>query len=211
MIKDSRDFLEKINGLIHIGANTGQERELYSQHQLDVVWVEPIDEVFEELKENLCNYPNQKGYKALLTDQDDQDYEFYIANNSGASSSILPLKECYKIWPEIHYVNKVKIKSCTLPTLLFNEGLNIKDYQALVMDTQGSELLILKGAEPILSHFEYIKTEVADFEAYQGCVLIGEMTHFLEKQGFCKMEENMFAADQEGLCHYYDVIYRRNK
>ena len=204
-------FLEEIGGLIHIGANTGQERDLYGKHQLKVVWVEPIIDVFEELRENLYNYPDQKGYNALITDKDDQEYDFYIANNFGASSSILPLKECYKIWPEIHYINKIKIKSCTLPTMILTEGLKIQDYQALIMDTQGSELLILKGAESMLNHFDYIKTEVADFEAYKGCVLIGEMTNFLEKQGFYKAEENMFAADNEGLCHYFDVIYKRNK
>ena len=41
-------------------------------------------------------------------------------------------------------------------------------WDALVMDTQEPELLILKGAEPMLSQFKYIKTEAADFESYVG-------------------------------------------
>jgi len=39
--KDPDGFLQKVSGVVHIGANTGQERELYKKYGLRVIWVEP--------------------------------------------------------------------------------------------------------------------------------------------------------------------------
>ena len=50
--EDSDRFLKKVKGVIHVGANTGQEMELYAKYKLPVVWIEPIPEVFETLKQN---------------------------------------------------------------------------------------------------------------------------------------------------------------
>ncbi|WP_143594022.1 FkbM family methyltransferase [Synechococcus sp. BO 8801] len=63
----------------------------------------------------------------------------------------------------------MRLKSTTLPSLLKVHQLDERDYQALIMDTQGSELLVLKGAIPVLKALPFIKTEVPDFEAYTGC------------------------------------------
>ena len=35
-------YLKRVTGVIHVGANAGQERELYASFHLDVVWIEPI-------------------------------------------------------------------------------------------------------------------------------------------------------------------------
>lgn len=106
---------------------------------------------------------------ALITDVDDKEYVFLISNNSGESSSILDLHLHRDIWPEVNYSTTIRLKSTTLPSLLKVHQLDERDYQALIMDTQGSELLILKGAIPVLKAFLFIKTEVPDFEAYTGC------------------------------------------
>lgn len=51
--EDPDRFLKKVKGIIHVGANTGQEMELYAKYKLPVVWIEPIPEVFETLQNNL--------------------------------------------------------------------------------------------------------------------------------------------------------------
>ena len=78
------DFLSLISGVIHVGANEGQERELYARYNLNVLWFEPIPEVFQRLARNILPYPNQHAVQALLTDQDKKKYIFHIANNDGA-------------------------------------------------------------------------------------------------------------------------------
>ena len=54
-------------------------------------------------------------------------------------------------------------------------------YDALVLDTQGSELLVLKGAAGLLPNIKYVQAEVADFESYSGaCRQLAETDVFSE-------------------------------
>src|SRR5580704_16267673 len=109
-------FFRKVIGVIHVGANTGQEMSLYEKYGLSVIWIEPIDEVFEKLKSNLNKVTNQMALQALVTDVNDKEYDFNVANNNGASSSILEFDLHQDIWPEVTYEKKVKKISKTLPT-----------------------------------------------------------------------------------------------
>ncbi|GMR17054.1 MAG: hypothetical protein BMS9Abin32_108 [Gammaproteobacteria bacterium] len=53
-------FLRFAGGVVHVGANSGQERDLYALFDLPVLWVEPIAEVFRELQANIAGYPQQR-------------------------------------------------------------------------------------------------------------------------------------------------------
>ncbi|MEO8465541.1 MAG: hypothetical protein ABI640_09395 [Gammaproteobacteria bacterium] len=68
-------------------------RFLRSRHRLDVLWIEPIQDVFATLRKNIAEYPRQRALQALVTDRDDHEYEFHVANDAGESSSILELKQ----------------------------------------------------------------------------------------------------------------------
>lgn len=201
-------FLRHISGLIHVGANTGQERAIYARHNLDVVWVEPIDEVFAQLQANLLGFPRQQAYQALLTDVDRRPVEFHISCNGGESSSILALHLHRDIWPSVEYTRTVLLESLTLETLVECKQLALNRYDALVLDTQGSELLVLRGAERLLSHFRFIKVEVPDFEAYAGCCQLAEVQRFLQWHGFREWSRHKFADHPEGGA-YYDIVYRQ--
>ncbi len=77
----------------------------------------------------------------------------------------MDLKQHKDIWPHVHYTAAIPLTGTTLTALLEREKIDLSNYQALILDTQGSELLVLKGAVAILKNFKYIKTEVADFES----------------------------------------------
>src|SRR5215471_16445825 len=83
------DFLKRVHGVIHVGANDGGGRYAYAQHGLKVIWIEPIPEVFRQLVENIRNFPDQKAINALITNEDGTLCTLHIANNGGQSSSIL--------------------------------------------------------------------------------------------------------------------------
>lgn len=203
------EFLGSTRGIIHVGASTGQERHVYDSFGLPVVWVEPIPEVFEELKRNLESVPRQIALQSLLTDRDGAEYEFHLSSNEGMSSSILDLKLHRDIWPEVDYVGSMQLQSKTLPTLLSDNGIDVAAYDALIMDTQGSELLILRGAESILHHFKFIKTEAPDFESYRDCCLVDDLAKFLAVHGFHERERHKFAERASGGS-YYDIIFERD-
>jgi FkbM family methyltransferase len=207
--KNPDKLLKKVKGVIHVGANTGQERELYAQFGLSVVWIEPIPEVFEKLQSNLIGIPGQIALKGLATDFDDVEYQFHLANNNGASSSILDLNLHQDIWPEVGYEKTIKLYSKTLASLLNENNINMSEYDMLVIDTQGSELLVLKGAESILQNFTYIQTEVPDFEAYKGCCQLKDLQLFLGERGYKEILRNKFATHPGGG-RYYDIIFKSN-
>jgi len=205
---DPNRFLRSARGVVHVGANVGQERALYAKYGLDVLWAEPIPEVFAELERNIEPFPKQRAVAALVTDRDGGEYEFHVANNRGESSSILDLKEHKDVWPKVQFTTTIKLRSTTLPALFAREGVEPSTYDALVMDTQGSELLVLKGAESLLPGFAFVKTEVPDFEAYAGCVQLEELVRFLGERGFRELSRNRFAS-RPGGGSYYDVVFER--
>jgi FkbM family methyltransferase len=207
--KNPDKLLRKVKGVIHVGANTGQEIELYAKYGLSVVWIEPIPEVFETLRLNLTDIPKQIALKGLVTDMDNAEYEFHLANNNGASSSILELNLHQDIWPEVSYEKTISLTSTTLVTLLEKNNINLQEYEMLAIDTQGSELLILKGATGILGNFKYIKTEVPDFEAYKGCCQLKDLQSFLSGHGFAEQSRYKFATHPGGGS-YYDIVFKRN-
>ena len=190
-----------------MGANTGQEIKLYAKHGLSVVWIEPIPDIFEKLQANLIGFPKQTALKGLVTDLEGMEYQFHLASNDGASSSILELNLHKDIWPEVSFKQTIKLYSRTLPSLLKAGQVDPAGYDMLVIDTQGSELLVLKGAEPILKHFKYIKTEVPDFEAYKGCCQLKDLQLFLGNHGYREIYRNKFAAHPGGG-NYYDITFK---
>lgn len=206
--KNPDRFLKDVTGVVHVGANTGQERDLYSTHGLSVVWVEPIPEVFTQLKSNIQGFKNQRAYQALVTDVDDREYDFHIADNHGESSSILDFKQHKDIWPSVDYTTTVHLKSITLATLFERERVDPSKYQALIMDTQGSELLVLHGSLPILNNFKFIKTEVPDFESYEGCCQLSDINDFMIEHGYKEFCRNKFASRAEGGS-YFDIVYKK--
>jgi FkbM family methyltransferase len=206
-VRQSTDgFLKEVRGVIHVGANFGQERRLYAAHRLNVFWIEPVPETYRTLTQFISRYSRQRAICALVTDVDGREYAFHVSNNGGRSSSIYDLGDHRKLWPAVSYTRTLRLRSSTLCSIVGKLRLNMADYDALVMDTQGSELVVLLGAAPLLRHFKFIKLEAADFESYKGCCRLNELDAFLHLQGFERTRTRPFAG-RRGLGTYYDALY----
>jgi FkbM family methyltransferase len=175
-----------------------------------LLWVEPIPDVYEKLVSNLRNFPNQQAVQALLYDRDGVQLSLNIANNGGASSSIMDFKDHKLLWPDVNYVDSIEMTTKTLASLVREIQLDLTSNNSIVLDTQGSELLILKGAIPLLSRMAYVKTEVPDFEAYLGCPMLPEFTSFMKEQGF-RLVSKRPLANSTSRRAYYDVTYQNIK
>ena len=204
MLRDKNSFLKDGKGVIHVGANIGQERYIYDSYLKNVLWFEPIPSIFDELQKNLEKFPDQKAYKQLVTDKDKKLYDFFVTDNF-ASSSIFELKLHKVMWPSVRHSKKISLESITLDTFFNENKINIEKYDTMVMDTQGSELLVLYGSERILKNIKYIKTEVADFESYSNCCQLKDIDDFLTKKGYKMIEKNCFESHKVG--NYYDVLF----
>lgn len=207
--KPEFSFLRQTHGLVHVGANQGQERGLYAALNLRVIWIEPIPEVFEQLSRNIAGLPEQRALNLLITGQDGQQCEFHIANNS-ESSSILDLSRHAEMWPEVAYARTISLTGKTLGTALADAAVDLAGYDALILDTQGAELQILNGATALLPRFRFIKVEVPDFEAYKGCCQIADLSAFMAENGFQEQRRIPF-SEMTGVGCYYDVVYTRKR
>jgi FkbM family methyltransferase len=208
--KAEHSYLRKVRGLIHIGANEGQERDFYAAFGLDVVWIEPIPEVFAKLARNLSEFPKQRAYNYLVTAEDGKEYQLHIADNSGASSSILDLAKHTDMYPHIAYKGTITLTGATLGSILEAARIDVRRYDAMILDTQGSELKILQGAASLLHHFKFIKVEVPDFESYTGCCQIGELSSFMSSSGFRERSRHPI-LHTPGVGTYFDILYQRNR
>ena len=179
-------------GVIHIGANFGQEaKDYYDNGAEEVIWIEANPKSMDTLSSHLSQFVKQNPLFILnecMSDQDDQEVIFNISNNEGQSSSFLDL-EYHKIaHPDVFYVDTIPLKTKTLNTIFKDlEGLPdfIPDkFTFLNGDIQGAELLMLKGATEILPKLNCLYLEVNEKELYKGCGLVNEIDEFVKQFGF---------------------------
>jgi FkbM family methyltransferase len=193
------------HSLIHVGANEGQERYLYESKGLEVLWVEPIPAIFSRLKRNIRGIRKQHATKALLSNRSGQKLKLNISNNNGLSSSLFELAEHKTIWPDVYYVDQIECVTATLDELLPL----LPSPGALVLDTQGSELMVLAGAESTLRQVRAVKVEAADFRSYEGACSDAELVSFLTARGFELTDRRRFAQHPAGG-GYFDLVFRKH-
>ena len=187
------ESINKPTGVIHVGAHEGQEGVQYAQNGVEkVVWVEANPDWVKILKEKTAtlNVKEQHYFCNLISDKDDIETDFNISNNQ-QSSSMLELGTHKIMYPHIKYIDKKKMKTKRMDTLLKENSIDIKNYQFLNVDVQGAELKVLKGFGALLGHFNALYLEVNKEEVYQGCALIGEINEYVEQFGFKHTRERM--------------------
>jgi FkbM family methyltransferase len=179
-----------VRGVLHIGANTGQEAGYYATLGLKkVVWIEGDPHLFETLQETLVSFAGQMAYLCLASDVDGQLVDFHIASNDGGSSSILRLdaskfaKEC----PGIKEVKSVRLRTCRLDTLFARQGCDLSEVNLIVADVQGYELPVLRGLGSLIKGFDAIVSELNFAPIYQGATKPYDLESFLVSQGFRRL------------------------
>ena len=156
----------------------------------------------------MAAYPDQQAIQGLVTDIDNKEYDFHISNNRGLSSSIYDLALHKDIWPDVSFVETLKLQSITLPALLAQNKIDHGLFDCLVMDTQGSELLVLLGSGNLINQFKYILTEVSDFQLYKDCCQLDEMSSYLSMHGFREVHRKKIRMHPDGGgC--YNILYQK--
>lgn len=195
VLKERRNLLaqytSKANGILHLGANRGQEASAYHEKNIPVLWVEAIPAIHSVLEKHIQQFPDQRSCCGLLTNENGRQYSFNISNNdSGASSSIYQFGDYangdQSLWPGLglKMIDRVTLCSIKLDSLLTANSVGIGKYNFWVVDLQGAELEALKGAEKALKHCMALTVEVSEVEVYKGAVLWPEIRDWLESRGF---------------------------
>jgi FkbM family methyltransferase len=178
-----------VTGVLHIGAHDCEELGIYQSLGIapeQVIWIDAMSNKVEQATKR--GIPNV--YHAVISDQNDTEVVFHVANN-GQSSSILEMGTHSSEYPDIFYVNTLIQRSTTLSSFFQTHGLDSSRYSFWNFDIQGAELLALKGGEALLPHVTAIYLEVNQAELYIGCGKIGEVDEFLSTHGFTRMLTRM--------------------
>jgi FkbM family methyltransferase len=190
------EYIIKSTGVLHLGAHTGQEAGYYHSLNKSVVWVEAMPNIFKQLSENISQYQNQQAINALISDLDDQMYNFNVSNNwDGVSSSIFEFGDYgsgkNSLWPDLNLtmINQIQLTSTKLDSLFEKNNIDSRNYDFWVLDLQGAELLALKGADDSIEYCKTIYVEISQEEVYKNGVLYIELKNFLDTKGFYPIYE----------------------
>lgn len=187
IIKDQK--LQPPTSVIQVGASGGQEiDEFISNGIVDALLIEPLDLPFSVLSKRVISIPNYVPLKALAYSRNGIELEFYISDNAGMSSSILPPDRHLHIYPSVSFPEVSKVIGYRLDDIvlsLYNKrNLRRSEYEMLYLDVQGAELHVLRGSSQLIESAKYIYTEVGTGDGYRGGASYVELIQFLIVYGF---------------------------
>jgi FkbM family methyltransferase len=175
--------------VIHVGAHWAEEHDEYVRCGIErFVYIEPCEEAFDVLYKKFPDiYGNVKILKvACGSDQEIKDMPMYVSHqNQGQSNSLLRPELHLEQHKEVIFDDAEIVMVSPLDKLPIDWS---KGYSMLMMDVQGFEGEVLKGATKRLTHFDIIYTEVNRGQTYSGNMEIAEMDIFLSDYGFYRKE-----------------------
>jgi FkbM family methyltransferase len=195
-------------GILHLGGHRGQEAPVYDWFNKKVLWIEAIPEIFDYLNDYLNYFYNQKALCALLGDQNKRKKKFYISNSDSSCSSIFDFSNLVKegkLWPDRKFqMQKVlELEMKTLDKVFEENNVDSSIYDHWVLDLQGAEILVLKGAKQSLSSCNSIYIEISKEQYYEK----GSAT-WLEIKNF--MVQNNFKLIEEPTLSHTEVLFIKN-
>jgi FkbM family methyltransferase len=174
-------LLKISKGVVHVGGHRGEEAKIYSDFGLRVLWFEGLPEYFTILNDEISQYPKQKALNYFLSDSKESKVPFYLSNNDRNSSSFFRFGTAMN-QKDLAMDAKILVETERLDGILSAESL--VPFNHLVIDVQGAELSVLKGAGNLISCFSTLKIEVSTRAVYEGAALYDEVATYLLAKGF---------------------------
>ena len=180
---DSSSFLEKclhlttdVRGVLHVGAHAGQEAGLYAQRGFDrVTWIEANPELEARLSERVLPLGHRVIMQAVGSHYGTT--KFNVTTNDGESSSLRDLGLHAEVWPNIGVAKQIDVTVRTLDWL--HSSHDFTGHNFWVLDVQGCEADVLRGAACCLGLADYVLCEVSDQPLYKGGATIDDIDRML--------------------------------
>lgn len=208
--KKITEFKLNVRGVIHVGAHLGEEAPFYDAIGIfRQIWIEPVPPIYAKLVEQLPKRPDVKAFQAACAEAPGRKKMVISESWEAQTHSLAKLKRQVELHPWHKQVDEVEVEVVRLDDLLEKNQVNVKDYNLLVVDTQGAELETLKGAEKTLPHMDCVVAELGTVELYEGMALEDEVNAWLAARGFYPRGGHWFGPRVGYKSAYGDVIYLR--
>jgi FkbM family methyltransferase len=189
-------------GIIHVGAHTGQELEMYTSMTQDhIIYFEPQPDIYKTLADRASKHQNVICENVALGSKDGEQM-MWISDNGGLSSSLLKPSGHMKIYPDCHFPSTISVPVTTLDNYFIKSDLHPKNFNFLNIDVQGYELEVLKGCTSLLQYIDAIMCEVNGKTLYRDCALVHDIDEFCNNYGFIRKETMWVWGDLWGDAFY---------
>ena len=189
-------FTRWSTGVLHIGGHLGQESSWYDSLGKPVIWVEAMPEAVSSIQRAIARYPEQQVFGACLSDQDGKLVSFNVSSNDGgASSSLFEFGSASvgpeSMWPELdlRMTHSINLETARLDSLVTEFAIPIGRYDHWIVDVQGSELLVLNGAQKSLRSCRSLVVEASSIDVYSGGAQWKDVKELLQAHGFVPLWE----------------------
>ena len=204
----------RINGIVQVGANIGQEIELFIKYSKNIYLFEPLASAHQVLERIIAKNQYIKLYKFALGQKEEVKILNVSNQNYRASSSFLEPSLHLDYFPEIEFneVQEVEVKR-------FDQLEDEFKANFLILDVQGFELNVIKGMGQKIINFDFIFTEFSMKELYKDSVLINELDKELLNLGFVRTNTTIASNKPQGDAFYkkkdnlfsLNILYYKNK
>lgn len=168
----------KAEGVIHCGAHHCPEHKEYvAAGTKRFAYIEPCKDAFTVLRNKFAAHHHIQLFNVACGDVEGEQVMYTGSQNQGQSNSLLKMDKHLQIHPGITLDKTELVTVKKLDSL----GLAHKGFQLLVMDCQGFEGRVIKGAQETLKQINYIYSEVNKDSVYRGCTLVDELDELLHE------------------------------
>ena len=171
---------DEIRKIFFIGVHLFEERDWFFsvyKNLESIALFEPIPHINKQLK-NMFHLDDRVMVLPYAVSDSVGVAKFNVSNNL-YSSSLLPMKEHSKIFPEVSMNDSIEVEQVSLQHIIESGLLAIPDM--LYIDVQGAEYMVLSGMDKsLLQHVKIIYTEASTVEMYEGARLLEDIITFLK-------------------------------
>ena len=207
---------KRCDSIIDVGLNRGQFSLLASNYLMNIpiFGFEPLNELYEPFEKYFFKRFKKRILKIYPFAISDLNYikKFYVTKKSDCSSLLEPSEVGLRIEPNLLRIKKiinVEVKKLDDILLLDNDFVNCNS-SFLKIDTQGTELLVLKGSKKLLKHhIKYIYLEASDIEHYKNQNKTKELIDLLAVYNFILRSKFNVSSTKSGKLSYADLLFEK--
>lgn len=194
-----------VTGVIHVGAHEGWEYDDYAHAGIArQVWFEPIPEFFERLVQKLPMTPEIQAFRVACGSEPGHLTLHLVDGYYGQCSSLLKPKRIMELHPGLSNAGEIKVEVARLDDLLQREKVDLGPLNLMVLDTQGYELEVLKGAERTVAEaVDYLVVEVVRTEMYEGCAFKKDVDEWVLSRGFVEVDTRWRGPEEAEADSFY--------